>query len=267
MPNLEAVPEVFYKPDQPYNYEFDNLPLRNIIFRQGLLNSAINLNTDNMRLAKGSTPSVALRIDQSIEDSGDLKTAAIDDAEHAIGSHSDGLWEGVEYVRMLDSERDKLTLSASEATDLALRFEKVGPSNTPVLFDSGVLPFDDSATITWRLSEGGTLFADSTFPNEIAHRHYYDIEPIDLNPTSPTLSLTTYKVNTEATPYMEDTLRVYINGVRLGSEDAVYIPNNPPDGVYRLISVAEAHLTGQFTLSLQVEFADIIRADFDLSVS
>ncbi len=267
MPNLEAIPEVLYRPDWPYNFEFDNLPLKNILFRQTLLNQATNINSDSLRLAKGTTGSVGVRIDQAHEENGDLRTTAVDAAAHAIGSHTDGEYDGVDYVRMLASERDKLALITSEATDLALRFEKVGPSETPILFSSGVLPFDDSATITWRLSSGGTLYADSTFPSEAAHRHYYDLNPVDVSPTSPSLARTTYKVNTEATPFMEDSLRVYINGVRLGSDDDVYIPNIPPDGEYRLIRATPSHLTGRFTLSQQIAIDDVIRVDFDLSVS
>ena len=44
MPRIELIPEVLYQPQDPYHWEVDNLPLKNILRRQNL----INLSVDNI---------------------------------------------------------------------------------------------------------------------------------------------------------------------------------------------------------------------------
>jgi hypothetical protein len=260
MPNIDQITPVFYEPSDPYHHEFDNQPLRNIITRQEIINGAVDINAQTLRDARGTAGTVGNRIDQSLAASGALIPAAIDDTEHNIGAHTDGEFDGEEYVRMLSSERDKLELIASEATDLSIRFETAGPSATPITFDSGVLPFDDSATITWRL-DGPTVKADTAFPSDAAHNHFYDREPVDVDTITP--DFTNYKVTTTSTAYIEGSLRVYINGSRLGEEEAIWAPGFTPSDAFVLIKYTPDADAGTFALSTAITASDVIRIDFD----
>ena len=43
MPNIYTIPEVYYTGLMPYRHEFDNMPLRNILGRQTIINNAVDL--------------------------------------------------------------------------------------------------------------------------------------------------------------------------------------------------------------------------------
>lgn len=267
MPNIESIPEVYYQPLQPYQYEYDNLPLANILFRQGIINSSLDLNNQRTNEAAGSAGTIGNRLDQSLTDSGALKASAIDNAVHNIAYHEDG-WrlvdgEPVDYVRMLDEERDKLALIADEATSLALRFETVGPSETPVIFDEGILPFADSATVTWRL-DSGAIKADTTFPSSALHQHIYDVEPVPTTPESP--DYLNYKTTTVSTAFVDGSLRVFINGMRLTESDSIYVPGSLPSDDYTLNSFTPNPTAGTFVLSSAITADDVIRIDFDIAL-
>lgn len=267
MPNIESIPEVYYQPLQPYQWEYDNLPLSNILFRQMIINNSLDLNNLRTTEAAGSAGSVGNRLDQSLTDSGSLKVSAVDNANHNIAFHEDGSLlisgEPVNFVRMLEDERDKLALIASEATDLALRFETIGPSETPVTFNSGILPFADSATVTWRLDDGD-IKADTTFPTSAVHQHVYDVEPVAATPLSP--DYVNYKTTTISTAYTEGSLRVYINGVRLSETDGIYVPGPTPSSDYTLITYTPDAAAGTFALSTAITADDVIRIDFDIAM-
>lgn len=268
MPNIESIPEVYYQPLQPYQVEFDNLPLSNILFRQMIINNSLDLNNQRTTEAAGSAGSVGNRLDQSLTDSGALKVSAVDDVNHNIAYHEDGFLmisgEPVNFVRMLEDERDKLALIASEATSLALRFDTIGPSETPVTFDEGILPFADSATITWRL-DSGDIKADTAFPTSAVHQHVYDIDPVAATPLSP--DYVNYKTTSLSTAYTDGSLRVTINGARLTESDAIYVPGATPSDDYTLITYTTDASAGTFALSTAITIDDVIRIDFDIALA
>ncbi len=165
---------------------------------------------------------------------------------------------------MLDSERDKLGLIASAATDLTIRFETIGPSETPVDFDSGILPFDDSSTISWRL-DSGTIKADMAFTTSAAHTHVYDQLPVHQTILSP--DFINYETTSTATVFVEGSLRVYINGSRIGEDESIYVPGATPTDDWTLIRVTPAFATGEFALSTAITANDVIRIDFDVPLA
>jgi hypothetical protein len=271
MPHIELVPDVLYQAMQPYYVDFDNLPLRSIIFRQELINDVVDSNTLLVQSAKGSTGSIAARLAVSLEEDGGIKVDAVDDILHNIGAHEDGLGldelgDPVEFVRMKSAERDKLDLIADEATAFQIRV--VTPS-TEVLFDDDLVEFVSSDTITWAVEgEAGSqrLKANMSFPTSMAHRHIYDLVPVHNDLVTPDYQ--TYKVNSIASPYIEDSLRVYVNGFKLTVNDEIYVPGpTGPTGTWYLTSFTPDHENGMFILSRAIDPDDIIYIDFDLAVS
>ena len=109
MPRIELIPEVLYQPNDPYHWEIDNLPLKNIITRQNLINLALDDVLEEMRDAIGTAGSVANRLNQSIEQDGSLKATAIDATLHNIEDHTDGS----AFVRMSSAQSAKPSPSLS----------------------------------------------------------------------------------------------------------------------------------------------------------
>jgi hypothetical protein len=99
-----------------------------------------------------------------------------------------------------------------------------------------------------------------TIPLEFAHRHYYDLEPI-------TTDYVNYKVTPVNTPYIEDSLRVYINGIKLTTNTEVYVPGNLMTEEWTLNSFTPDHEAGTFELYAAITGDDIIRIDFDIALT
>jgi len=150
-----------------------------------------------------------------------------------------------------------LALIASEATDIVIQVET--PSNI-VLFDEGVVTFVSSPTVSWEIGDGNVISANLGFPVQAAHRHYYDLEPV-------TSDLQEYQVTSVSTAYMEDSLRVYINGVRINSQYEIYVPGNLTADAWTLNMFTPDHENGSFTLANALTSDDIIRVDFDVALS
>jgi hypothetical protein len=274
VPQLELYPVPLYNPLHPNHWEYDNLPLQSLIDRDEAINGELENNSSILRDAIGTQGTLANRLNQSINEDGSLKATAIDEALHNIAEHEDGSKEltsdeiddievlgyvvsnPVPYVRMLEAERDKLALIASEATNLSIEVET--PSNV-VLFEDGVVTFAPSDSVTWQISSG-KIKANLGFPLEAAHRHYYDMEPV----TSDYIEFT---VNSISTAFIEGSLRVYINGVRLSSEVDIYVPGNLVSDSWVLISFTPSPEDGSFTLSTEITEDDIIRIDFDVALT
>lgn len=258
MPRIELIPEVYYAPNDPYHWEIDNLPLKNIIQRQNLINLALDGALEQMRDAIGTQGSVANRLNQSIEPNGSLKTGAIDDALHSLEEHIDT----TNYVRMSKSQSDKLDLIADEATDIVLQIDKDG-SNV-VTFDSGIVIFESSDTVTPSVTAPNKVKFDMVFPASAAHRHYFSLVPVHADGTPDFIN---YKVTSLSTVYIEDSLRVYINGVRVFEDDSVYVPGPLVDDAWTLMFFTSAYASGTFELSTALSENDIIRIDFDILLS
>ena len=141
MPDLNKMPVPKYSADQPYHWEYDNLPLQALEDRDVAINNAVDQQTQILVDAAGTQGNIANRLDQSIDDDGNLKSSAIEEAMHNVAKHSDGttnvdseeldfyittlgystMVNPVPFVRMLEAERGKLALVAEEATNLKIQ--------------------------------------------------------------------------------------------------------------------------------------------------
>lgn len=257
IPRIELIPDVYYQPNDPYHWEIDNLPLKNIVRRQDLINLALDDVLEQMRDAIGTQGSVANRLNQSIAADGGLKSTAIDDALHSIESHTDT----ANYVRMTKAQSDKLDLIASNATDLKLEVSEDGVAY--VEFDSGSLKIAPSTTVTPNLTSNILKF-DLAFPTSAAHQHHYGLTPVHVNSTTP--DYINYKVNSSATPFVSGSLRVYVNGVRIFEGDEVYVPGALVTDAWTLMSFTPNHSAGTFALSTAASSTDLVKIDFDISL-
>jgi hypothetical protein len=277
MPDLNALPVPQYNATQPYHWEYDNLPLKTLSDRDELINGVVDTHSEILRNCSGTVGTLANRLNQSVEQNGNLKTTAVNQTLHNIAEHEDGsktvsgselsdyntlgyigVVNPVPFVRMLEAERDKLSLVADEANNIVVNV------NTPSLvytFGDGINTLDliESDSISWTFEGPNSVKPEIKFSIAFAHRHYYDLDPI-------TSDYQNYQVNMPSTPYMEDTLRVYINGVRLNSVYNVYVPNSDVTS-WIANRFTPNHLTGTFTLLTAITSSDIISIDFDIAVT
>jgi len=258
MPRIELIPEVFYAAGDPIHWEIDNLPSKNIITRQNLINLALDDVIEEMRDAIGTSGSVANRLNQSLEPDGTLKDTAVDAALHDIDNHTDG----TAYVRMTIAQSAKVDLIADEATDLALRVNSDGSSL--LVFDTGTLKIEPSSTVTPSIEAPDILKFNMTFPVSAAHEHNYGKTPVHVNLVTP--DFINYKVNSVASEYVDKTLRVVINGVRIFEDDDVYVPGALVDDPWTLLQFDTDSTSGTFELSAAITDDDIIKVDYDISL-
>lgn len=257
MPRIELIDPVYFAPNDPYHWEIDNVPLKNIIQRQNLINLALDNALGQMRDAIGTQGSVANRLNQSLNADGSLKTVAIDDALHSIEEHEDT----DDFVRMTKPQSDKLNLIANEATNLEFHVSSDGSAF--LTFEEGILKLMPSDTVTPRIDAPNELRFDLAFPASAAHRHFYGQTPVHVAPLDP--DYMNYKVTSVSTPYVDESLRIYINGVRIFEDDDIYVPGNLVDDPWTLISFTSDATNGTFALSVAISDEDIIKVDFDIS--
>jgi hypothetical protein len=208
-----------------------------------------------------------------------VTTSAIDQALHSIAEHEDGsknvdsfqlqdyvdlgfpeLTNPIEFVKMLKAERDKLSGISNAATDFTVSIESNG---VEVLYESGNLEMLESDTIKWEIVGPNQARPVLGFSVEYAHRHYYNQIPNSI----PNEENIDYK-KFEASPYpfIEGSLRVYVNGVRLNDEFSVYHPNLNPLAPWKLNTYIPNHTNGTFELDVALTEYDIIQVDFDIQV-
>lgn len=258
MPRIELIPEVLYGPLDPIHWEIDNLPLKSILRRQNLINLALDNVIEQIRDAIGTQGSLANRLNQSIDANGDLKVDAIDEANHSIENHTDSDM----YVRMTREESEKLANIADSASDIT--FEIYTDETSFIEFDQGILRIKPSSTVTPSFEAPDIVKFNLAFPIEAAHRHYYSLTPIDANLVTP--DYTNYLVTSTSTPFIEDSLRVYVNGVRIYSDMEVYVPGALVDDAWTLLSFTPDHVNGSFELSSALSSEDVIKIDFDTAL-
>lgn len=258
MPRIELIPEVLYGPLDPIHWEIDNLPLKAILRRQNLINLAVDNILEQMRDAIGTQGSLANRLNQSIDPDGGLKASAVDESMHSIEEHADTDL----YVRMTRDESDKLATVASDATNI--KFEIYTDEITFIEFNDGILKIKPSTTVTPSFEAPDIIKLNMSFPAEAAHQHYYNVVPVDANLVTP--NYMNYLVTSTATPFIENSLRVYVNGMRIFSDMQVYVPGSMVDDAWTLLSFTPDHLNGSFELSSALSSEDILRIDFDLAL-
>lgn len=266
MPNIDAIQPVYYDASYPYYVYYDNLPLRNIVTRQELINSAVDRQWDILNESIGSAGTLANRLAASLNPDGSLKTEAIDDTMHSIAYHTDGSYDDgvsvINYVRMQSGERAKLSLVADSATSLALQ---VNTPSSIVLFEDETVELISSSTVTWGVVAPNQIAAHLTFASDSLHNHLYDQTPVHDNLIEPDYQ--TYKINSLATPFISGSLRVYINGMRLSETGYVYAPSaSGPTEDWTLLSYTPDAENGMFTLSTNITSIDVIRIDYDTQI-
>lgn len=264
MPNINNFPVPSYEALQPYHYIYDNLPIAALVKRQEILSDSVDFNTNVLENSIGSRVNLAARLNQSLTDNGDLKTSAVDFTFHNIGFHEDGSYDGVNYVRMKLDERQKLAQIKDGANYLSLNINIPAISNG-VFFDDGVLQLNDSPSLKWRFEQPNNLTADLNYPLESAHIHYYGVTP-----KSAFLN-TDYKNYTTnlSKPIMNNTLRVFINGVQIFSDFEVFVPPANPnsnDKWHKNKFTLNNDLISFQLLNSLSQF-DIIKIDFDVSLA
>ena len=266
MPNISNISVPLHNALDPYHHEFDNAPLKKLITRQELINGAVDSNTDLLIAAIGSAGTLANRLNQSLESDGSLKKTAVDDVDHNIGSHVDGLGESspgaadsVSFVRMKQDERDKLSLIESQSNKLVAEFTT--PSTT-VSYTNGNLDFEPSDSISWHISNS-KIYANTTAWG-LEHIHVYNDTPIHDS------GYTDYKVNSVVTPYISGSLRVHINGVRIFESTTVLVPPvASPEldaSTWTAIKFTGTPASGTFVLSSAITSSDVIIVDYDTEI-
>lgn len=273
MPDIDIIPYTEYSPLQPYNWQFDNLPLQSLSLRLLAVNNATDVNTDILIESIGTQGTLANRLNQSLNADGSLRSDAMNNAAHNIAFHTDGsisltpsqisiidplgqygLADNVSFVRMLAGERNKLALTADEASALRMRVLTESIS-TSYLFENETIELVDTSTVKWTIESPNKIKANMSFPAEVAHVHYYNLTPIHNNIVTP--DYIHYKVTTASTPYIEDSLRIYVNGVRIYEDVSTTVPS--------LTFTAEPS-TGTFYFNRAVASTDVIKIDFDASL-
>jgi hypothetical protein len=258
MPDISIIAVPSYQPLQPYYYQVDNLPIDALVQRDEIINSAVDTNTSVLESAIGTAGTLAARLDQSLEQNGNLKTSKVDEALHNIGYHTDGSYNGTDYVRMLLTEREKLALISDEATNVTIHVDQISQI---AFFNSGPVVFKNSTTISFNVIEPNIITAEVAVGLQNAHRHFYGVEPQSANLTPDYINYIT-GLNV---PYEIGTLRVYINGVRIYNDGSlIYVPTPLATSSYKLNGYMENDERTGFTLDNAITANDIIRIDFDL---
>ena len=257
MPRIELIPEVKYNPLDPIHHHYDNLPLENILRRINLINLALDDVILQMRDAIGTQGSLANRLNQSIESDGSLKKQSINDSMHSIEDHEDTDY----YVRMSKLQSDKLDTISDNAKDIS--FEIYTGETTFVEFDNGILKLMPSQTVTPSFESPDILKLNMAFPATAAHRHYYSQNPVSFDLINPDYKNYYITSTSPAFSYVEDSLRVYINGVRIFEDMEVYVPGANFDNAWTLLKFTGNATEGSFELSQNLAEDDIIKIDFD----
>jgi len=277
MPDLLSSEVPLYSSEYPYHFVYDNIPLEALKRRDEILSSSLDRNTLVLIDAQGTQGSLSNRLNQSIDEDGNLKDTAIDEALHNIAEHSDGtktvsdedldyyantlnylsLTNPVSFVRMMNVERDKLSRIADEATNLSVELNL--PSQI-ILINDGSIELQNSDTIEWSFTAPNIIKPVINFSIDFVHRHYYDVEPV-------TVDYLNYSVNVLSTPYMEGSLRVYINGSRLTENSEIYVSGYTPESDNISIGFTSDYENGTFFLTNAITDDDIIRIDFDIALN
>jgi hypothetical protein len=260
MPEIDLIPVPLYEPLQPYQFEFDNMPLQALMTRMELINFAVDINSQILRDSIGTQGTLSNRLNQSLNPDGTLRQDRVDQTLHHIGAHTDGIWDDISYVRFTFDERAKLQFIHPDATNMSLEFQTL--SNI-LFFDQGPLLFEPSPEISWQVDAPNRISARLNFPLDAAHRHFYDIRPQPATPLAPDyINYITGLPN----PFQDGSLRVYINGVRLSSEDQIYAPGALVNSPWILNRFTPNPDNTGFSLDRAITAMDSIRIDFDIGL-
>jgi hypothetical protein len=277
---IDGVP--LYKPSDPYHFDFDNKPIKSLVERDKILLGLINRNAKILKDAAGELGELPIRLNQSIDSMGNLRVTSVDESMHNIANHMDGrktitdeevnYYEGLGYyvsnnpkfVRMIEEERNKLAQIEPQANNLKISVEhEDGDYHT---FNNGVIKLKNSDTIEYELACDNSIKFNSRFPTDVAHRHYYGVEPYSDN-------FLDYKI--QGIPkFKENSLRVFINGFRVQScntdcEDREFSYYPSFFGVeisWKSIFFIENNSNSSFSFSEPLSPSDKVIVDYDVEL-
>lgn len=278
MPDINNIVVPQYEGNQPYHYTYDNLPIDALVRREDIINYQVDINSAELQASFGTAGSLAVRLSQSLQDNGNLKASGVDAALHNIGAHTDSTYEiseselsqlqglgypdlqnPVPFVRMLEAEREKLSLIADEAKNFSVGFTTASGID---YISNGILTFENSSTITWTVSDGQIVKGEVTSSLSNPHEHYDGITPIsrDLTP-----NYTDYLTNISS-PFRQGSLKVFINGIRIFEDAEVYCPSYSDNPTYKLNRFTEYANGLGFSLLNAITSEDIIKIDFEVTL-
>jgi hypothetical protein len=158
----------------------------------------------------------------------------------------------ISCVRMIEPERAKLALIEDGANNLVISLELPSVISATTI-TTGSLTIASSDSIGWTYVDN-KLSPYLNYPITVAHMHYYDATPT-------TSDYTTYNVPTYTC--ILDSLRVYVNGIRVGSAN-VYVPaSTGPTSEWTQTRIT-SQTTSTFTFNRALDPSDIVRIDFDI---
>jgi hypothetical protein len=277
MPDLNQLPIPEYQGGQPYHFEYDNLPLKTLARRDEIINNAVDSVSKILSDCNGTAGTLSNRLDQSIDDDGSLLTMAVDESFHNIAAHLDGyitvdtieldyyislgfpdIANPVGFVRMLESERIKLSTISDEATNVTVSIET--NSNTTISYSE---PFTiaPSSSIQWELVPDTYNTVQAIVAMNNPHLHYYgQLATLIINQT--------YSIPMSQ-PYISGSLRVYINGVCLNETTEIYYPARDEnyDLIWSLNKFTSNYTNGVFVLQYDVQENDVITVDYDIAMT
>lgn len=264
MPAIELVPVPIHTENQPYHHVIDNIPLSSLITRILVVNDQVDINTAILTDACGTAGTLSNRLNQSMDENGNLLATAVDETEHSIEAHTDS----DDYVRMTAAERSKLAAVESGANNLDLTFYCGAAGDTTAEFESGTVVFKPSGTIAFRY-QNGYMYADWTVAAGSQHTHYHNVIARPENVGSP--DYINYVTGSPIVGYKAGSLRVYLNGIRLNPGALTYVPKGMPGTVtWTAYSYTEGTSTGgvvtdgDFALSAAVDSTVKVYIDFDV---
>jgi hypothetical protein len=285
MPDLNQLPVPQYGPNQPYHWDYDNLPLKTLAERDELINFEVDNHGNILRLCAGTQGTLSNRLSQSIDQDGNLIPSAVDQSLHNIAKHTDGsisvsdselesyqqlgfpsLINPVNFVRMLEDERSKLAMIADQATNITVNIQT---DTDNIDFESGKLKIVPSDSIAWTINNNNEISAILKVSTAFAHRHFYEQIPIETlsDDTVPVLYKKYYITSvSNAIPIVEDSLRVYVNGTRLNTKYNVPYPDNT--GMSWKSNIFSVNYEeSSFTLGQAITENDVVLIDFDISLT
>lgn len=258
MPRINLIPEVLYRASDPIHWEIDNLPLKSILKRQELINLSLDNVLEDMRSAIGTQGSFSNRLSQSLKDDGGLKSLAVDEANHSIASHHDT----DEYVRMSKVQSDKLDLIQEDATNLRFRITNENEEITEV--SEGFVDLVPTAGIIPILSDDNKLSFRLSFTSEFTHRHYYGVDPVHQNQINP--DYLNFWINSANSEIIQNSLRIFINGIRIFEDLQVYVPASNIAFPWSLMHYTVSEDNTSFSLNQRLSTSDVIKIDFDIAL-
>jgi hypothetical protein len=162
---------------------------------------------------------------------------------------------------MTAAQSAKIDLIDDQATSI---YFKINPGDDEIEFLHGAVQLVPSNTVTFSVDVDQQLSFETAFPVEAAHQHFYEATPVPTDLVTP--DYINYLVDPYGTAFIEGSLRVYVNGVRINQTTAVYVPGYLISDSWTLLSYTATPTSGSFVLSAAISEDDVVVIDYDISL-